>query len=67
MMKGWKTWTGIIGLLVTMIAQQYFGVDMEAAGVAANKMFTAIEAVFGALTVVGIGHKVEKGAIPQVK
>lgn len=60
-MKGWKTWTGVAGLLVVKIITLLGGVDMDAAGTDASVIMQAVQAILAALTVVGVAHKIEKG------
>jgi hypothetical protein len=63
-MKGWKTWTGVLGYLITYVAGNMLGVDMQEAQAHSGMFVDMIQVAFGALTVVGLGHKVEKnGAI----
>lgn len=59
-MKGWKTWVGVGGFFVTYVAANYLGVDMEAAKAQSGSFIELLNAGFGALTVVGLGHKIEK-------
>ncbi len=63
MMRGWKTWTGVLGFLLTYIAGNYLGVDMDAAQTQTGSLIDLLNAVFGALTVIGLGHKIEKNRI----
>jgi len=60
MMGGWKTWTGVIGLVIVKLATLYFDVDMSAADATASVMVQAVQAVLQALTVIGVAHKIEK-------
>ena len=63
MMKGWKTWTGAIGVVVTTVIIQYFGGDDQLISQTAQNFLDLIEAArvaFGGLATVGIGHKIEK-------
>ena len=58
MMKGWKTWTGAIGVFAG-------GVVMLASGVTAepfnpDQVWQGIVVCAGAFAAVGIGHKIEK-------
>ncbi|GEM_PF-3437098 len=63
MMKGWKTWVGIVGFLCTYIAANYLGVDMDAAQAQSGSLIELLNAGFGALTVIGLGHKIEKNGV----
>ncbi len=60
MMKGWKTWVGVAGFFITYVAANYFGVDMEAAKTQSGSFVELLNAAFGVLTVIGLGHKIEK-------
>ncbi len=60
MMEGWKTWVGVIGFFFTYVAANYFGVDMDAAQAQSGALIELLNAGFGALTVVGLGHKLDK-------
>ena len=59
-MKGWKTWVGVAGIVMTRFAGDYLGVDMSVVEDDAAILFNLVQSVFGALTVVGLGHKIEK-------
>lgn len=64
MMKGWKTWTGVIGAVLTGIAVQYLGVDAGVVSDTTDKVMDLLEAAqvaFAGLAAIGIGHKLEKG------
>ena len=62
-MKGWKTWTGIAGFFITHIAGAFLGVDMGVAQEQSVPLVNLVNAAFGALTVIGLGHKIEKAQI----
>jgi anti-sigma-K factor RskA len=59
-MKGWKTWTGVVGLVIVAVATNYLGVDMAEAQTNADKVVNLIEAGAQAMVVIGLGHKLEK-------
>lgn len=59
-MKGWKTWTGVLGLFITYVAGNMLGVDMQEAQAQSGTFVNLMQAAFGALTVVGLGHKIDK-------
>ena len=59
-MQGWKTWTGVVGLLTVKLVTLYFDVDMSAADSQAAVLAQAVQAVMGALAVIGVAHKIEK-------
>ena len=63
MMKGWKTWVGVAGFFTTYIAANYLGVDMETAKAQSGSFIELLNAAFGALTVIGLGHKIEKNGV----
>jgi hypothetical protein len=52
-MKGWKTWTGA-GIVAAGAVLTYFGMDEVA---------KALIGLGGALGLIGLGHKVEKGPL----
>ncbi|HHL33120.1 MAG TPA: hypothetical protein ENJ30_02005 [Desulfobulbaceae bacterium] len=63
-MKGWKTWAGVLGLVITQLVKIYFPhVDMDAAGATAGTLVNAVQAVSAGLTVVGVAHKIEKAKV----
>lgn len=64
MMKGWKTWVGVLGCFTTYVAGSYLGVDMGTAQDQSGTFVQLLEAAFGALAVIGLGHKIEKNGIP---
>lgn len=49
MMKGWKTWLAVAGLLALAVVD-FYNDDLEA----------ALTKVTAALAAIGIGHKIEK-------
>lgn len=59
-MKGWKTWTGVIGLVIVKLATLFFDIDMTAADSTAATIVQAVQAVLAALATVGVAHKIEK-------
>ena len=59
-MKGWKTWTGVIGLVVVKLSTLFLDIDMDAADGTAGVIVQAVQAVLAALTVTGVAHKIEK-------
>jgi len=62
-MEGWKTWTGVIGAVLTGVAVQYFGADPDVITETSSKFMDFLEAAqvaFTGLAAIGIGHKVEK-------
>lgn len=59
-MKGWKTWTGVIGLVIVKAATLLFDVDMAAAETTASVLMSAVQAILAALAVIGVAHKIEK-------
>lgn len=63
-MKGWKTWVGVAGLVVTQLVKIYLPeVDMDAAGATADTLVQAVQAVSAGLTVIGVAHKIEKSKV----
>lgn len=62
MMKGWKTWTGVIGMVLVTVADGMLGIDTQAAAADANTIVTMIQAGMAGLAVIGLGHKIEKAA-----
>lgn len=59
-MQGWKTWTGVIGLVIVKLSSLFLDIDMEAAENTASVIVQAVQAIMAALTVVGVAHKIEK-------
>lgn len=59
-MKGWKTWVSAIGTFCTGIAMLVSGLVGDV--VDPDKVYQGILICAGALGIVGIGHKIEKGA-----
>ena len=59
-MAGWKTWTGIGGVVLTQIAITYFGMDMETLNTQADKILELIRAAFGAFALLGLGSKADR-------
>ena len=59
-MTGWKTKLGAVGIAATGVAMIVEGLVGEA--VDPTKVWEGITIISGALAVVGIGHKIEKGA-----
>lgn len=63
-MGGWKTWAGALAVGAIAAAQ-----GLEAAGIippgTANTVSIVLGSIGGALGLVGLGHKLEKGQKPQ--
>lgn len=59
-MKGWKTWTGVVGLVMVAVSTKYLGVDMEAAGAVSSDIVNLIDIASKLFVTVGIAHKIEK-------
>lgn len=59
-MRGWKTWVGVAGYFLTHVAGALLGVDMQEAAASSGSFVDLLQAAFGALTVIGVGHKIEK-------
>ena len=57
-MTGWKTKLGSAGILFTGFAMIIEGLVAEV--VNPDKMYQGVMVCFGALTALGIGHKIEK-------
>jgi len=59
-MTGWKTKAGSLGIFLTGVVMIIEGVVADV--VNPDKMYQGVMVCFGALTALGIGHKVEKAA-----
>jgi hypothetical protein len=57
-MRGWKTWAGGIGMIVSGVGTLL----MAFTGQADADLQSALSLITGGLAVIGLGHKIEKAA-----
>lgn len=59
--SGWKTKYGAIGLILTGVATCVSAVTFEPFSVDGEQFTAGVTMIAGAITALGIGHKIEKG------
>jgi hypothetical protein len=67
MISGWKTLLGGIGAILTGAATVFDAVTLEPLAVDPEKLKAGISLISGGFIAIGLGHKIDKSGIVNVK